>query len=120
MPYQTTAQKIMLPKARKRFGFSHSLGTMFMGYTRCGEFNEFAGIYQYRNSFRQRKHIKMMFMWPTNPQTVPQQAWRTVFADGAVNWQSLTAPEKVEYNKRAKSLHMTGYHLHQREWLQSH
>lgn len=120
MALLTKKQRVMMPKPRKRFGFSHSFGTAFFGYTRFGDFNEYAGIYTYRNNWKQRKHIAMQFYWPTNPQTVPQQAWRAVFANGAVAWQSLTSDQKAEYNKRAKQKHMTGYHLHQREYLSSH
>jgi hypothetical protein len=120
MAYLTTEQKVILPRPRKRFGFSHSFGTAFFGYTRFAEFNDYAGIYQYRNSFGQKKHVKTIMYWPRNPQTPTQQAWRSVFADGAAAWAGLTSPEKAEYNKRAKLLHMTGYHLHQREWLSSH
>lgn len=116
----TTLQKTLLVRPRKRLGFSHSFGTAFFGYTRFGEQNEIAGIYRYLNSSGQRKHIREGFYWPTNPRTVGQQAWRGVFTDGAVHWASLTPLEKGEYNERAKPLHMTGYHLHQREWLSSH
>lgn len=66
------------------------------------------------------RHIYMKFYRPVNPQTIPQQAWRGTFADGVAGWQSLTTLQKEEYNKRANSLQMTGYHLYLREWLQSH
>lgn len=120
MAQQTTAEKILLFKGRKRYGFSHSLGTIFLGYTLLGDFNPYAGIYQYRNSAKQRYHIKSIMYWPTNPRTAPQQAWRAVFANGALAWGALTLTEKEAYNKRAKPYHMTGYHLFQREYLGSH
>lgn len=116
----TKNESVMLFRPRKRLGFSQLVGTMFMGYIRCGEYNEYAGIYQYCNAWEQRYHVKTLMHWPKNPQTGPQQAWRAVFTAGAVDWGSLTSDEKLAYNKRAKPYHMTGYHLHQREWLGSH
>jgi hypothetical protein len=115
----TTEQKLFIFRGRKRFGYSHSFGTAFFGYTRFGEFNNFAGIYQYCNSWGQRKHIKTIMHWPTNPQTIPQQAWRTSFADGMALWQALTLEEKEEYNIKAKSLHMGGHNLFLRDYLSS-
>jgi len=120
MAKQTTAEALIFLKGRKRYGFSHSFGSAFYGYTRFGDFNEFSGIYQYRNSAKQRYHVKTLMYWPRNPRTEPQQAWRAVFSVGAVNWAGLTSEQKASYNERAKPLHMTGYHLHQREWLASH
>lgn len=120
MPKLTTNEKVMFVKPRKRYGFSQLFGTSFFGYIRFGEYNPYAGIFQYRNSAKQRYHVKTSFYWPRNPRTVPQQSWREVFALGAIAWSSLTAPEKEQYNIRARAKHMTGYHLFQREWLSSH
>lgn len=120
MALLTKFQSVMAVKPRKRFGFSHSYGLAHFGYSLYGDQNPMSAIFQYRNSHKERKHISMRFYWPRNPRTIPQQAWRTVFSNGAIAWAGLTSGEKLSYNNRAKRLHMTGYHLFQREWLSSH
>lgn len=120
MSYLTKAERVMLPRARKRFGYSCYVGTMFMGFTQAGDDNQYAGIYQSNNNPGKHIYHKKIMYWPTNPQTVPQQAWRAVFTAGAVAWGALTADEKLAYNKRAKQYHFFGYHLFQREWLHQH
>lgn len=84
------------------------------------ELYPFAGIYQKRRYGDKRMHVRMRFAWPPNPQTPAQQARRGVFADGVTHWQGLTSGEKAEYNLRAKRLRMSGFNLHQREWLATH
>lgn len=120
MALLSKSERVMLPRARKRYGFSHSYGSAFFGYSFLGDDNEYSGIYQLHNVHGERKFIKAKFYWPTNPRTDTQQAWRGVFSDGAVAWAGLTSDEKLLYNNRAKRYRMTGYHLFQREWLSSH
>ena len=58
--------------------------------------------------------------YPSNPQTVPQQANRQKYADGVAAWQVLTGSEKDVYNERAKYKQFSGYNLFLKEYLLSH
>ena len=75
------------------------------------------GIYQIRTRGPKKRHVKMIHYRPTNPQTVPQQANRQIFADGIIAWQGLTDSAKSVYNNRAKKRRMSGYNLFLREYM---
>ncbi len=79
-----------------------------------------AGIYQRKLTKKGKQTSKMKFYYPTNPRTVEQQAWRAVFMDGKLAWDSLTIEEKELYNRRAIPLKFSGYNLFQREYLNTH
>ena len=61
----------------------------------------------------------MKFYTPTNPQTIPQQANRTKFANAMTAWGALTDEEKGVYNTRAKKRNMFGWGLFIREYYQA-
>jgi hypothetical protein len=77
------------------------------------------GIYRRFTQGPIRRVVKNRYYIPANPRTVPQQARRTVYADGIIAWQGLTLPEKLSYNARAKGKTMSGYNLFMREYLNS-
>jgi len=62
---------------------------------------------------------RMAHYRPTNPQTVPQQAWRSEFADGMAQYALLTSDEKALLSKEARKTRMLGFNLFMRRWLQS-
>lgn len=78
------------------------------------------GIYQRRKMKSGKGYIKMKFYTPTNPQTEPQQANRTKFADAMSAWGALTPEEKAPYYERAKRRQMKPWGLFVREYYQSH
>lgn len=120
MPYQELPNIIMMPRARKRFGYSQLLGTQFFGYSRFGEYNDYAGVYQYWNSWGQRKHIRKLFHWPMYSSTPAIEASREKFRDAMTAWSALTSYEKLKYNKRATPKQMWGRNLFIREYFASH
>lgn len=77
------------------------------------------GIYQMRMTKRGKRPIKMKFYTPTNPQTEPQEANRSKFADAMFAWGALSSEEKGVYNVRAKKRNMFGHGLFIREYYQS-
>ena len=95
------------------FGFNE------YGNSKYGEDNTRWGVYQKRSENGKSFYVRMPFMTPTNPKTATQQNWRQVFTDGVIAWQSLTNEQKQVYNKRASKLHMTGYNLFLKEYLNS-
>lgn len=82
--------------------------------------NAWTGIYAEKDTRRGKQVCKMRWYRPTNPRTEIQQTWRAVFTAGFAHWRALTPDQKQAYNKRAYSLKMTGFNLHQREWLNNH
>ena len=77
------------------------------------------GIWQMRMTKQGKKPVKMKFYTPTNPQTVPQQANRTKFANAMAAWMALSSGDKAVYNARAKKRNMFGWGLFIREYYQS-
>lgn len=106
---------------QKQLGRPNRLGEHILGWTWLGHFNKYAGIYQKRHNYLENKivGVKERFYRPTNPQSVPQQAWRQKFADGMDEWASLTPAEKEWYNQRGNLLGMHGVNLFLREYLSS-
>lgn len=78
------------------------------------------GIYQRRMTPQGKKSFKLGFYTPTNPQTVPQQANRTKFADAMGAWLALTSEQKLAYTKRAKKRNLFGWNLFIREYFETH
>lgn len=99
------------------FGYSGGFGLIKHGYNRFGFYSDQCGIYHRRRTRTGVKISRMKFYRPTNPQTVPQMAWRTVFATGVSTWQGFTSGQKSAYNERAREYHMTGFNLFMREYL---
>lgn len=61
----------------------------------------------------------MNFYGPSNPQTPTQQAWRSVFTDGWVQYALLTPDEKALLSSEARRYRMSGPNLFMRRWLQA-
>jgi len=112
-------QKLYSLDVRGEIGYSGGFGLIAFGWNRFGFYNVMCGIYAKFRTLKGPKLVRKVFYRPTNPQTVPQQAWRSIFADGKVAWDSLTLDQKKLYNKKAQSRRMTGYNLFMSQWLQS-
>ena len=107
------------------YGFARFGGASFADTSRVG------GIYQRRrvrtakgnaDPTRHRKTIlvKMRTYRPTNPQTVPQQANRSIFADAVAAWDVLTTNEKRAYNERATKKSRVGRQMFISEYMRTH
>lgn len=105
---------------RGSFGYSGAFGRIAFGFNRFGFYDWNCGIYQKKYYYGEPYISKMKFYRPTNPRTLLQQSWRSIFTAGSVHWSSFTTNDKKSYNMRAKAYYMTGFNLHQREWLSSH
>lgn len=103
-----------------KLGAPSAYGTRNYGAFDYGAGAEEIGIYQVRTRFGKRVQVKEKHYIPTNPQTGPQQAWRQVYADSIVAWQTLTDEQKAVYTEKAKGKNMSGYNLFQKEYLLSH
>jgi len=65
--------------------------------------------YQRRRTWHGIIWSAMRAYMPTNPQTVPQQAWRAKFAGAVSAWQGLTGLQKGIWNSYNYPKHPTGY-----------
>lgn len=116
----TAEQSMIGHDPRGRYGMTCGLGLIHNGYSRFGDLNPYAGIYK-RSRFAVGKRPSIMpFYWPSNPQTVPQQSWRSVFTAGVAAYHALTAPELAPYTERAKRLHRTAFNVYMSDYLASH
>lgn len=118
--YLTTEEQILFPQATKRFGFSNLFGKIFFGFARFGEENSYAGIYRHTSYYGKRTWQKILMNWPTNPQTVPQQAWRSVFTDAITAWHGLTSDQKIAWKVKGMRKRLPGYNMFISSYLQSH
>lgn len=99
-------------EAIRDFGFAmreDAQGVIFRGYT-----------YLSPNGKKLKGTFLSNYIPSGNPQTIPQQAWRTIMHDAVVHWQLLHLEEKNIYRQRAKKMNMSGFNLHNKEYLQSH
>ena len=107
-------------ETRGQFGYSCGFGAIKYGFSLFGFFSLLAGVYSLKHTNLGAKISRMAFYRPANPQTTAQQAWRAVFADGHMQWGTLTTDEKRAYNERATRSRMTGFNLFMREYLSAH
>jgi hypothetical protein len=56
---------------------------------------------------------------PGNPQTPRQQEWRKKMEEAVTLWQKLPMETKRKWNQKAIPLRMSGFNLHNREYLRS-
>lgn len=112
--------RVVSSEARKKFGIPNQYGHIVYGVSRYGEINDYAGIYQIRPRPTGRIHVRERFYIPTNPQTVPQQANRSKFADAIFAWQALSSSEKEYYRQKSSGKNMSGYNVFIHEYLISH
>lgn len=103
-----------------QLGISGGFGWIAPGLNAFGFYGDTCGIYRRRRFNGKYFPERARFYRPTNPRSFAQQSRREVFASGVVLWQALTDFEKASYNLRARRLHMSGFNLHQREYLQAY
>lgn len=106
--------------ARKRFGRPNQYGQIVYGVSMYGEENNYTGIYQTRPSKKGRVQVLERFYVPTNPQSVPQQANRSKFADAIAAWQALSPSQKEFFRLKSYGKRMSGYNVFLHEYLISH
>lgn len=99
-------------------------GAVDYGEAIYGDYNttpvfEAYGIYQQRKCKEGVRTVRMKFYRPTNPRTEIQQANRQKMINAVLAWQNLTAEQKIQYNKRARGKHYSGYNLYLKEHLLS-
>jgi hypothetical protein len=81
-------------------------GVIFRGYT-----------YLDANGHKHKGTFISNWNPPYNPQSIPQQAWRAKMTLAVIDWQLLHQGEKDTFNKRARKIHMSGFNLHNKEYL---
>lgn len=113
----TTPQKIISLQTRGRFGRPSSYGKAHFGFNLLGADDSLAGVYQ-KATFADGRAISLRpFYWPSNPQTAPQQARRTLFQEGVSAYRALTEEELAVINEAGRRRRMTGYNYFLSKWL---
>lgn len=84
-------------------------GVLFRGYTYLDDM----GV-KHKGTFISN------FNPPSNPQTPEQQTNRTKMKEAVLHWQLLDPPAHKEWNKKASKLKMSGFNLHNQEFLRGH
>ena len=92
-------------------------GYIIYGVSRYGQKQDSSAVDHFLPRPSGRVHVRKRFYVPTNPQTVPQQANRTKFANAVSAWQILNAGQKEAYRIKSSGKHMSGYNLFIREFL---
>lgn len=105
---------------RGKLGRGGGFGRVTFSYNFFGFYSKYSGIYSKKYYYGDPYISKMKFYRPTNPQTEAQQAWRDVFADGKIAWDSLDPETKEQYRLKGQKRKMTGYNFFQSEYLKSH
>ena len=120
MAYLTLKEQVIAFRATKRFGFSTFFGKIFFGFARFGDDNEYADIYHYKNSAGQRKFVRQLMQWPTNPRTEAQQSHRATFADAVSAWQALDPDQKFSWRKKGQRRMIGGYNAFLSDYMLTH
>ncbi len=107
-------------QAFRKLGRPIKLGEFWCGYSRLGDADPYAGVYQRRHGKRGLIIVKTKYVVPRNPRTVPQQAQRLKIKNAVLGWQALTDMQKQEYNALAAGNGTTGYILFLRVYMRSH
>ena len=102
---------------RGKLGSPQEYGVREYGDCEYGDDDDVYGIYQVRTRWGGHVQVKMKFYTPANPQTVPQQAHRALFADAVSAWQVLNDDEKNAYDEEAEGLPLSGFNLFMKEYL---
>jgi hypothetical protein len=104
---------------RGKIGYGRGYGFSTYGYMKYGASFNRSGIYQRKKTLAGWRDSQMRIYAPSNPQTITQQAWRGVFAEGWTAYALLTSEEKLLLSRKARLLRMSGPNLFMREWLKA-
>lgn len=103
-----------------RFGRPSGFGAYVFGDNRLGEFSMLNGVYQMHVTKTGKKLNLHRDNWPTNPNSVAQQARRNLFTDAMTAWKVLDTETKQEYNNRVYPRGMTGHNRFISEYMKLH
>lgn len=126
----TNGEAVPNLRMSKKLGRSCGFGNSRFGFAPIGDDRFIQGVYQKRVTGYNHKGriagrprnsyiVRMTSYRPTNPQTVPQQNWRAIFADAVLNWRLLTDEEKQPYNMRGIKASKPGRSLFISEYLKT-
>lgn len=103
-----------------RIGRPAGFGAYVFGNNRFGEYSEANGVYQRHVTKRGLKRNRHITNWPSNPNSVAQQARRNLFAEAMASWKTLDTETKAEYNSRVYPTGQSGHNRYIAEYMQSH
>jgi len=107
-------------EVKGRIGRPAGFGAYVFGDNRFGEYSEINGVYQKHPTKRGNKMNMHRDNWPTNPNSVAQQARRNLFAEAMTAWKALDNETKEEYNTRVYPTGQNGHNRFISEYMRSH
>lgn len=115
----TSFQHAKSLEIRGEYGAPCGLGEFYCGWSRVGELDPMAGVYQKRPRKRGQIFVKMRHCIIPNPRTPAQQARREKFAQALLAWRALSFEDQVVWNKKNYPSHMSGYNRFIRHFMKS-
>lgn len=116
----STKQKFIALETRGRIGRPSTFGRAHCGFNLLGADDSLFGTYQKARFATGREISLRPFYWPTNPQSVAQQANRGKFSAGVVAYRALTTDQLIDINKAGQSRGLTGYNYFLSKYLRTH
>jgi hypothetical protein len=94
-------------ETRGKYGIPSSCGEFLIGDSVLGEEDSRQGIFQVRNRYGRRVHVRQMYVVPPYSSSAAIVASRAKFADAVAAWQLLSPAVKAYYKLkvRGKNLH---------------
>jgi len=107
-------------QVRKKYGTPNGLGDTWLGISRFGLLNPYAGILRTRSTKSGQIVVRSKFYQQFAPRTAGQIAASQTFANAMTAWGGLTDDQKNQYNIKAKGLAMDGFNVFVKEYMLSH
>ena len=112
-------KKLCSDQTRGKFGEPQSFGWYVFGKSRYADVNEMYGVYQ-MHTYNNRKVLSLhRDNFPSNPRTVPQQAWRAIFRNAKEAWDELDTETREVYNKLRYPTGQTGFNRFMSQYLKA-
>ena len=130
MPFVGVCTHVPADTMRKRLGKPNMFGWIMFGWSEFGDNNPYSGVYQQRHNRKWNgaggfvmtsgpKNFIMKPAWPADRETFDRKLQREKLIYAMIVWQSLTAEEKMEYNKIASRIPKRGFDYFMSKTLKS-
>jgi len=107
-------------QVRKKYGTPNGLGDTWLGISRFGLLNPYAGIFRTKPTKSGQIVVRNKFYQQFAPRTAGQIAASQTFANAMTAWGGLTDDQKNQYNIDARKIRIEGVNLFVRQYMLSH
>ncbi len=106
-------------EAKGRIGRPSGFGAYVFGEMYIGEYNDRCGVYQKQPTKRGKKMSMHRDNWPSNPNSLAQQANRFLFKNAVIAWNALDIETMAEYNARVFRPGQYGINIFIKEYMKA-